>query len=86
MPEFEHVEIGVPAIAVGAAIIVMVRSAIALQPVPVTKTVKRKIAVPLKLASGVKVTADGVVVAATELNNPIPEIIDQAAPVLLPRL
>jgi hypothetical protein len=68
------------------AVTVMVLSAIALHPVPVTTTVKRNITVPKKLEFGVNVTADGFVVAVVELRVPDPEIIDHAAPVLLPPL
>jgi hypothetical protein len=45
--------------------------------------VKVKVTVPLKLAAGVYVTAAGLLVWAVLLNEPPPEVIDQA-PVVAP--
>ena len=78
-PELEQVETAVPATAVATAFTVIIRSAKAAHVPPFT--VNRNITVPLKFAVGVKVTLPGVVVEPMLLRDPVPENIDQVAPV-----
>ena len=73
-----------PALTIGIGFIVMVLVAVTAAQGVGALVVNVKVTVPEKFASGVKVTAAGLLVCAVLLNVPLPELMDHAPVVALP--
>ena len=79
----EQIVCAIPALTMAAAFTFIVLVALIAEQGDVALVVKVRVTVPVKFATGVYVTVDGVAVWATLLNVPPPEVIDQA-PVVAP--